>query len=205
MCLLQVISKKDQEQYWADKSKPYTYVSVSQFTEHFKQFHVGQQLENKLLVPYNKAESKKSALIFKKYLVPIRGLFKASFDKELLLIKQTAVVYIAKTLQISFMAIIGATMFLRTRMHSETEEDGAVYVGALLFAIITNMFNGFPELPMTIERLPVLYKHRDLLFHPTWVYTVPTILLRVPISIVESTVWTILTYYVIGLAPEASR
>jgi len=203
--LQEVISKKDQEQYWADKSKPYTYVSVSQFTEHFKQFHVGQQLENKLLVPYNKAESKKSALIFKKYLVPIRDLFKASFDKELLLIKRTAVVYIAKTLQISFMAIIGATMFLRTRMHSETEEDGAVYVGALLFAIITNMFNGFPELPMTIERLPVLYKHRDLLFHPTWVYTVPTILLRVPISIVESTVWTILTYYVIGLAPEASR
>nr|XP_043609039.1 ABC transporter G family member 29-like isoform X2 [Erigeron canadensis] len=201
--LQEVISKKDQEQYWAVKSKPYTYVSVSQFTEHFKHFHVGQHLQNELNVPYNKTE--KSALVFKKYLVPKKELFMASFDKELLLIKRTAVVYIAKTLQISFVAIIGATMFLRTRMHSRNEEDGALYVGALLFALITNMFNGFPELPMTIERLPVLYKHRDLLLHPTWAFTVPTILLRVPISLVESTVWTVLTYYVIGFAPEISR
>ncbi|KAI3510433.1 hypothetical protein L1887_17421 [Cichorium endivia] len=203
--LQEVISKKDQEQYWANKSEPYTYVSVSQFAEHFKQFHVGQTLQKSLLVPYEKSRSQKGALVFKKYLVPKMDLFKASFDKETLLIRRTAVVYIAKTLQISFVAIIGATMFLRTRMHSRNEEDGSLYIGALLFALITNMFNGFPELPLTIERLPVLYKHRELLFHPTWAFTVPTILLRVPISVVESTVWTILTYYTIGFAPEASR
>ncbi|KAI3697943.1 hypothetical protein L6452_31049 [Arctium lappa] len=203
--LQEVISMRDQEQYWADRGKPYSYVSVSQFAEKFKQFHVGLQLKNALVVPYNKAKSQKASLGFKKYLVPKKELFKASFDKEWLLIKRTVVVYIAKTLQISFVAIIGATMFLRTRMHSRNEEDGALYVGALLFALITNMFNGFPELPLTIERLPVLYKQRDLLFHPTWAFTIPTILLRVPISLVESTVWTILTYYVIGFTPEASR
>ncbi|KAK9065385.1 hypothetical protein SSX86_016768 [Deinandra increscens subsp. villosa] len=203
--LQEVISERDQEQYWGDKSKAYTYVSVSQFADHFKQFHVGQQLQKELLVPYHQPESQKSALVFDKYPVPKKELFKACFDKEWLLVKRTAVVYIAKTLQISFVAVIGATMFLRTRMHSRNEEDGAVYVGALLFALITNMFNGFPELPMTIERLPVLYKHRELLFHPTWAFTVPTILLRVPISLVESTVWTVMTYYVIGFAPEASR
>ncbi|KAL9995142.1 putative ABC-2 type transporter, P-loop containing nucleoside triphosphate hydrolase [Helianthus debilis subsp. tardiflorus] len=203
--LQEVISQKDQEQYWADKSKPYTYISVSQFSEHFKKFHVGEQLQNELLVPYKQTESKKSALVFKKYTVPKRELFKACFDKEWLLVKRSAVVYIAKTLQISFVAIIGATIFLRTRMHSRNEEDGGVYVGAILFALITNMFNGFPELPMTIERLPVLYKHRELLFHPTWAFTIPTILLRVPISLVESTVWTVMTYYVIGFAPEPSR
>ncbi|KAK1412286.1 hypothetical protein QVD17_33413 [Tagetes erecta] len=203
--LQEVISQKDQEQYWSDKSETYSYVSVSQFADHFKQFHVGQQLQNELLVPYNKPESLKSALVFKKHPVPKLELFKACFDKEWLLVKSTAVVYVAKTLQISFVAIIGATMFLRTRMHTRNEEDGGVYVGALLFALITNMFNGFPELPMTIERLPVLYKHRELLFYPTWAFTVPTILLRVPISLVESTVWTVMTYYVIGFAPEASR
>ncbi|KAI7750120.1 hypothetical protein M8C21_024673 [Ambrosia artemisiifolia] len=203
--LQEVISQKDQEQYWSDKSKPYTYVSVSQFAEYFKQYHVGQQLQNELLVPYKQTESQKRALVFKKYTVPKKELFKACFDKEWLLIKKSAVVYIAKTLQISFVAIIGATLFLRTKMHSRNEEDGAVYVGALLFALITNMFNGFAELPMTIERLPVLYKHRELLFYPTWAFTVPTILLRVPISVVEATAWTVMTYYVVGFAPEFSR
>lgn len=156
-------------------------------------------------MPYDKPDSKKSPLVFKKHPVPKMELFKACFDKEWLLVKRTAVVYVAKTLQISFVAVIGATMFLRTRMHTRNEEDGGVFVGALLFALITNMFNGFPELPMTIERLPVLYKHRELLFYPTWAFTVPTILLRVPISLIESTVWTVMTYYVIGFAPEASR
>ncbi|KAK1577495.1 hypothetical protein Q3G72_022274 [Acer saccharum] len=53
-------------------------------------------------------------------------------------------------------------------------------------------------------RLPVFYKDRDLLFHPVWDFTIPNFLLRVPLSIVESIVWTVVTYFSIGYAPEAS-
>lgn len=96
-------------------------------------------------------------------------------------------------------------MFLRTRLHTRNEGDGALYIGALLFAVIINMFNGFAELTLTITRLPVFYKQRDLLFYPAWAYTLPTFLLRVPISMFEAIVWMITTYYTIGFAPEASR
>jgi len=102
------------------------------------------------------------------------------------------------------MAIIASTVFLRTEMHTRNEEDGAVYIGALIFTMIINMFNGFAELPLTMQRLPIFFKHRDLLFHPTWTFTLPNFLLRVPISMLESIVWTIMTYYTIGFAPEAS-
>lgn len=107
--------------------------------------------------------------------------------------------------QITIVALIAATVFLRTRLHVRNESDGGVYIGALVFAAIINMFNGFSELALTITRLPVLYKQRDLLFHPVWAYTVPTFLLRIPISILETTVWMVVTYYTIGFAPEASR
>lgn len=96
-------------------------------------------------------------------------------------------------------------MFLRTRLHTRNEGDGALYIGALLFAVIINMFNGFAELTLTITRLPVFYKQRDLLFYPAWAYTLPTFLLRIPISMFEAIVWMITTYYTIGFAPEASR
>ncbi|KAG0455166.1 hypothetical protein HPP92_024458 [Vanilla planifolia] len=36
---------KDQEQYWADESKPYQFISAAEFSKRFKQFHVGQDLE----------------------------------------------------------------------------------------------------------------------------------------------------------------
>ncbi|KAM7480491.1 hypothetical protein LguiA_028704 [Lonicera macranthoides] len=202
--LQEVTSRKDQEQYWADRNKPYIYISVSQFADRFKHFHVGLRLENELSVPYDKTQNHEAALVFKKYSVPIRKLLKASFDKEWLLTKRNAFIYVFKTVQIIIMAIIASTVFLRTEMHTRNEEDGAVYIGALIFTMIINMFNGFAELPLTMQRLPIFFKHRDLLFHPTWTFTLPNFLLRVPISMLESIVWTIMTYYTIGFAPEAS-
>ncbi|KAL2516260.1 ABC transporter G family member 29 [Forsythia ovata] len=160
--LQEVTSKKDQEQYWADRGKPYHYITVTEFASLFKAFHVGQQLENELLVPYEKA------------------------------------------VQILIVAVIMSTVFLRTTL-SITYGDGSLYVGAIIFAMIINMFNGIAELSFTIARLPVFYKHRDLQFHPVWVFTVPKVLLSIPISVVESLVWTVVTYYTIGLAPEVSR
>ena len=90
-------------------------------------------------------------------------------------------------------------------MHTNNEEDGAIYIGALLFGLSVNLFNRFSELAFTIMRLPVFYNHRDLLFYPAWVYTLPNFLLRIPISIFESLVWVTMTYSSIGFAPEASR
>jgi hypothetical protein len=90
-------------------------------------------------------------------------------------------------------------------MHTRNEEDGAVYIGALLFTIIINIFNGFAELTLVIKRLPVFYKQRELQFHPAWTFTLPTFLLQLPSSIIESLVWVSITYYSIGFAPEANR
>ncbi|GFZ04131.1 ABC-2 and plant PDR ABC-type transporter family protein [Actinidia rufa] len=122
---LRVTSRKDQEQYWADRSSPYSYVSVTEFARRFKRFHVGLRLENELSVPYAKARSHKAALVYKKYSVPKKELLKASFDKEWLLIKRNSFVYVFKTVQIIIVAIIAATVFLRTEMHTRNEGDGA--------------------------------------------------------------------------------
>lgn len=202
--LQEVTSRKDQEQYWGDRTRPYRYISVSEFAKRFKRFHVGLRLENELSVPYDRSRSHNASLVFKKYSVPTMELLKANFDKEWLLIKRNSFVYIFKTVQIFIIAIITSTVFLRTNMHTRDEVDGAVYIGALLFGMICNTFNGFAELSLTIQRLPVFYKQRDLLFHPPWAYTLPTFLLRIPISVFEAIVWMVTTYYTIGFAPQPS-
>ncbi|KGN58035.1 hypothetical protein Csa_010583 [Cucumis sativus] len=203
--LQEVTSRKDQEQYWADRRKPYRYVPVSEFASRFKRFHVGLRLENELSISYDKSRGHKAALVFSENVVPKMELLKACFDKEWLLMKRNSFVYIFKTVQIIIVAIIASTVFLRTRMHTRDQSDGAVFIGALLFSLISNMFNGFSELAMTISRLPVFYKQRDLKFHPPWTYTIPTVILGIPTSLLESVVWLVVTYYTIGFAPEASR
>ncbi|KAI3761586.1 hypothetical protein L1987_52006 [Smallanthus sonchifolius] len=203
--LQEVTSRKDQEQYWADRSKPYRYITVSEFVERFKSFHVGENLNNELSTPYDKSQSHQAALVFKKYLVSKRELLKASWNKELLLIKRNSPIYIFKTVQFVILASTVTTVFLRTRMHTRNEQDGSMYTGTLVFSLLLNMFNGLAEISLTIIRLPVIFKQRDLLFHPPWAYTLPTFLLRLPISLLESTLWMAILYYGVGLAPEASR
>ncbi|GAB2293500.1 transcription factor [Dionaea muscipula] len=203
--LQEVTSKKDQWQYWFDKSKPYKYISVTEFVNLFNHFHVGIRLADELSVPYDKALSHKAALVFQRYSVPFKELLKTSLDKEWLLFRRNLFVYIFRVIQIVTVAIIVSTVFLRTHMHSRNEQDGALYIGALSFSLIINMFNGFAEMSMTIMRLPVFYKHRDLLFHPAWTFTLPTFLLGIPVSIYESIIWLGVTYYSVGFAPEASR
>ncbi|PIA64722.1 hypothetical protein AQUCO_00100293v1, partial [Aquilegia coerulea] len=203
--LQEVTSEKDQELYWADKSKPYRYISATEFTYQFKTFHVGLQLCSNLLHSYDKSLCHKAALVFTKSSISKMELLKTNFGKEWLLIKRNSFVYIFKTVQIVVVAFIGSTLFLRTTLHARNEVDATIYLGALSYTIFTNMFNGSAEISITLLRLPVFYKHRDLLLYPAWAFTLPNFLVRIPISIVETLVWMAVTYYSIGFAPEISR
>ena len=107
--------------------------------------------------------------------------------------------------QLILTGLITMTLFLRTEMHRDTVTDGGIYMGALFFILIVIMFNGFSELSMTIVKLPVFYKQRDLLFYPSWAYSLPTWILKIPITLVEVGIWVVMTYYVIGFDPNIER
>ncbi|KAK9939885.1 hypothetical protein M0R45_016566 [Rubus argutus] len=203
--LQEVTSKKDQEQYWYKKNQPYRYVSVPDFARAFSSFHVGQRLVEELRVPYDKRRTHPAALVKEKYGISNMELFKACFAREWLLMKRNSFVYIFKTTQITIMATIALTVFLRTEMKAGSEADSAKFWGALFFSLINVMFNGMAELAMTVFRLPVYFKQRDALFYPGWAFGLPIWLTRIPISLMESAIWIIFTYYTIGFAPAASR
>lgn len=203
--LQEVTSKKDQGQYWFRKNQPYRYVSVDKFAHAFSSFHVGQQLVSDLRVPYDKSNTHPAALVKDKYGISNWELFRACFSREWLLMKRSSFVFIFKTTQITIMATIALTVFLRTEMKAGTIDESAKFWGALFFSLINVMFNGMQELAMTVFRLPVFFKQRDCLFYPAWAFALPIWVLRIPLSIVESLIWIVFTYYTIGFAPAAAR
>ncbi|PKI43562.1 hypothetical protein CRG98_036054 [Punica granatum] len=165
----------------------------------------GQILGDQLAIPFDKSKSHPAALTTKKYGVSQKELLKACISRELLLMKRNSFVYIFKMTQLTLMALITMTLFFRTKMRRETVTDGGIYLGALFFIMVIIMFNGFSELAMSIMKLPVFYKQRDLLFYPPWAYALPTWILKIPITLIEVAIWVILTYYVIGFDPNARR
>ncbi|XP_077218189.1 pleiotropic drug resistance protein 3-like isoform X2 [Tasmannia lanceolata] len=202
--LQEVISRKDQAQYWYNTEKSYSYVSVDQFCKKFKSCQIGQKLDEELSEPYDQSQCHKKALSFSVYSRPKWELFKACMSRELLLMKRNSFVYIFKTTQLFFIALVTMTVFLRTRMHVDVVHSN-YYMGSLLYSIIILMADGLPELSMTVSRLPVFYRQRDFYFYPAWTYSIPSCILKIPISLVESFIWTSLTYYVIGYSPEVAR
>ncbi|KAH9310332.1 hypothetical protein KI387_044737, partial [Taxus chinensis] len=95
--LQEVTSRKDQEQYWVDKSKPYHYISVKEFADAFHSFHVGKRLTEELSHPYDRTKNHPAALTSTKYGVSRMNMLKACFSREVLLMKRNSFVYIFKT------------------------------------------------------------------------------------------------------------
>ncbi|KAG5043644.1 hypothetical protein JHK87_007559 [Glycine soja] len=203
--LQEVTSRKDQEQYWADKDQPYRFVTSKEFSEAHRSFHVGRSLVEELATEFDKSKSHPAALTTKKYGVGKWELFKACLSREYLLIKRHSFVYTFKLSQLSVAAFFAMTVFLQTEMHRDSVIDGGIYMGALFYGLVVIMFNGMPELSMAVSRLPVFYKERDNLFFPSWAYALPAWLLKILMSFVEVGVWVFLTYYVIGFDPYVGR
>ncbi|XVF88175.1 hypothetical protein PTKIN_Ptkin19aG0029300 [Pterospermum kingtungense] len=203
--LQEVTSIKDQEQYWENKDQPYSFVTASDFAEAFQSFHIGRKLRDDLATPYDKSKSHPAALTKHNYGVSKKELLKACMSREYLLMKRNLFVYVFKMIQLIITAFVAMTVFLRTEMHRDTVTDGGIYMGSLFFTLIVIMFNGFSDLAMTILKLPVFYKQRDLHFYPSWAYAIPTWILKIPVTVLEVTIWVIMTYYVIGFDPNVGR
>ncbi|KAK3022678.1 hypothetical protein RJ639_047594 [Escallonia herrerae] len=199
--LQEVVSKKDQAQYWCHMDKPYNYVSVEELGKTFKEFHHGQKLDEELSQPFHKSEFSKSAMSFNIYSLRKWELFKACMAREWLLMKRNSFVHVFKSTQLVVIALVTMTVFIRTRMSIDVI-DANYYMGSLFFALIRLMCNGIQELSMTVSRLAVFYKQRDSYFYPAWTYSIPAVILKIPFSFLDAFLWTALSYYVIGYSPE---
>ncbi|CAL4896463.1 unnamed protein product [Urochloa decumbens] len=203
--LQEVTSRKDQKQYWSRLDEPYQYVSVKQLSCSFQSFRTGKAITNELAIPFDKSQSHPAALTTTKYGVSAKDLLKANIDREILLIKRNSFVYIFRAFQLILLATITMTLFIRTKMHHDSVTDGSIHLGVLVIIVLVILFNGMSELPLTILRLPVFFKQRNLRFYPAWAYTIPSWILKVPISFIEVGGFVFVAYYVIGFDPSVGR
>lgn len=203
--LQEVVSEKDQEQYWSVPDRSYSYIPVKKFAEAFRSYRVGKNIVEELNIPFDRQYNHPAALSTSHYGVKKRELLKTSFNWQLLLMQRNSFIYVFKFVQLLIVAFITMSVFFRSTLHHRTVDDGGLYLGELYFSMVILLFNGFTEVSMLVAKLPVIYKHRDLHFYPCWVYTLPSWVLSIPTSLIESGIWVVVTYYVVGLDPNIIR
>ncbi|XP_074286390.1 pleiotropic drug resistance protein 1-like [Silene latifolia] len=202
--LQEVTSVKEQEKYWV-KDDPYVFVTAKDFADTFRSFHVGQKLEQELAAPYDKVRSHPTSLARQTYGVNKKELLLSCVSREFLLMKRNIFIYLFKMTELAIMALVTATLFFRTKMPKETVADGGIFMGALFYSIIRMIYNGFSEISLTVNQLPVFYKQRNLRLYPAWAYTLPKWILKIPLSIAEVAIWVCVTYYLTGFDPAIGQ
>ena len=80
--------------------------------------------------------------------------FKALWRRELILIQRLAFVYVFKAVQAAIVAIIVATMFLRTHIHPNNARDASLLSGMLFFSLLQTFFSGIAEMTFTVRCCP---------------------------------------------------
>lgn len=108
-------------------------------------------------------------------------------------------------IQISLLAFVVLTLFLKRTKNYLSVEEANKLMGGLFAGVVIVKFNGMTELQMMIKRLPIFYKQRELLLLPGWALLSSIVILNIPISLIETGIWTFLTYFAIGYAPTTIR
>ncbi|XP_052489081.1 pleiotropic drug resistance protein 3-like isoform X2 [Gossypium raimondii] len=202
--LLEVLSQKDQAQYWFHRDQPHSYVSTDKFIAAFKEFLAGQRLNEELYAPFKITEDHKNALSFNIYSFEKWELFKACLTREWLLTKRNSFLYMFRSAQLVSLSLIVVTLFIRTQMKID-EFHARKYMACLFFGLLRILTSGVPELALTSSRLGIFYKQRDLYFYPAWAYSIPSAILRIPFSFLDTFIWTSLIYFGVGYSPEPER
>ena len=56
-----------------------------------------------------------------------------------------------------------------------------------------------------VQRISTFFKQRGDRFYPAWSFVLPTSVLRLVYSLIESLVFSCITYFVVGLVPAPGR
>ncbi|CAK0784035.1 hypothetical protein CVIRNUC_007238 [Coccomyxa viridis] len=206
--LQEVTSQKDQRQYWADDTRAYKFVPVEHFARAFADSECGRaaQAASEEKVPLSNApHSRMDPLVRKKHALGAWEMFKACAHREVILMKRHSFTYKTRTLQNLIMAFVASTLWPKPLLNQNSRDMGAVYAGILFYSLINLLFDAFSEMSMMVESLSIFYTQRDNLFYPAWAFALPTTLLRIPYSLLESFLWSIIVYWSVGLAPTAAR
>jgi hypothetical protein len=93
----QVISRKDQQQYWYRRDKAYQYISANNFAEAFRAF---SQLGKELRMPFDRTRCHDAGLRTSKYGISKVELLKACFSREWLIMKRNSSIYIFRLIKV---------------------------------------------------------------------------------------------------------
>lgn len=199
--LQEVTTPSDQQKYWdvSRGQKPWHFYSAVMIEAAYKRSPQWEAVELRLAAPFDRAQADPTALPTTKYGQRLRELLRANLRRTVVLQSRNRIFTIIRTSQVLLMAFVVSTIFWRE--DKNTVEDGNLFFGVIFYSVLYMLLGAISEMHLLVDRLGVFFKQRRMRFYPGWCFALPTFVTRVPYSLLEATIWTVLVYWIVGFSP----
>lgn len=199
--LQEVAVPETQERFWGDESRAWRFVTPGKLELEFRESEAWRETAAELANPFEGPPG--PALVMRLYGAPPGTLLRAVAGRGWTLIRRTKIFTIIRTFQVVLMALVLSALFWQ--VSHDSVDDGNYFMAVLFFSLLFQLLGGISELHVLCARLPVFHKQRAMGFYPGWAFAVPTFALRLPFSLLEATLWSLLVYWMVGFSPRADR
>lgn len=205
----EVTTATDQNKYWSyPGQREYEYVTAAKMKQVFQETEVAQQTKNILAVPWSPpfGDDRLATIPLptETYGASFKTMWKANAIRAALLESRNKLFLYVRWSQVILMALVTGTLYISVR-GKDNVDDGNLIMGALFFSMIYMLMAGSSEMHHLSVRLPVFFRQREMRMYPGSAFALPSFLWRVPYCMVDALLWSLISYFAIGLDPSAGR
>lgn len=178
----------------------YGYITPAAIQQKYMQTPYAVEMTQCLAQPYHRTPNDTQGLAWTPYGQSFSILLRALARRTWILQKRTKLFAVMRTFQVGFMALIVSTLFWRE--DKNTVSDGNLFLGVIFYSLLYQLLGGVSEMHLMCDRLPVAHKQIAMRFYPGFLFAIPAFCLRLPYSLMESTLWTMVVYWIVGFSPS---
>ncbi|KAG2439064.1 hypothetical protein HYH02_006591 [Chlamydomonas schloesseri] len=162
----------------------------------------GRDMRALLEQPFDKAKGHPAALARTRYALTHLEALAVVVRRQMLLVARDTILIKGRLVQVIVMGLITGSLFFQL---GDSVTDARAYFGVSFLAVMFMAMGAMPALPVTLATKGVWEKHRAALFYPAWCHALGANLAQVPMMVVDSFVYSIILYWMVGYTANAGQ
>eukprot|EP00877_Chromochloris_zofingiensis_P010755 jgi/Chrzof1/5933/Cz16g21030.t1 len=161
----------------------------------------GHRMAEELEHPFDRNKSHPAALEHERYALTPWQAISAVTRRQAALVMRDKVLLKGRIMQVIIIGLFCGSLFFNL---GHSPEDARTFLGASFMAVMFMSMGAMPQLALVLASKPVWFKHRDNYFYPAYAHGVAMAITQFPLSIIDASLFSLITYFMIGYYRDAA-
>ncbi|GIL82508.1 hypothetical protein Vretifemale_11338 [Volvox reticuliferus] len=177
-------------------------LSPDRVVEAYWSSDAGREMTALLSKRFDKATGNRYALVRRRYALTALEALVVVVRRQMLLVLRDQALMIGRLVQVIVIGLITGSLFLQLDHDVRSSRQ---FFSVAFLAVMFMAMGAMPVVPVTMATKGVWFKHRAACFYPPWCHALGANLAQVPASMVDSMVYSIIVYFMVGFHTSAGQ